>query len=237
MSEPITSVRLAGVSKVFGAVRALSPTTLTLGAGEVVAVLGPNGAGKSTLLSVLSLLTRPTSGQVLINERHAVAQDTCRIGLLAHAPLVYPELTARENLRFFGKLHGIDALETVVREAESAMEISEFAADRPARVLSRGQLQRLALARALLHRPNLLLLDEPASGLDASSVTLVGRAVQAVREQGGMAVLVTHEPLIAAQLATRAVILVKGRARVDAASPGDVEAWRKLYFETVGGAS
>jgi heme exporter protein A len=237
MSEPIVSVRLEGVSKVYGAVRALAPTTLNISRAEVVAVLGPNGAGKSTLLSLLSLLTRPTGGRVLLNDRPARSEDSCRMGLLAHAPLVYPELSARENLLFFGRLHGVEPLEEAVREAEASMQLGEYAEDRPARVLSRGQLQRLALARALLHRPELLLLDEPAAGLDAKSVALVTRAVEEVRGRGGMALLVTHEPHLAAEIATRAVIIVKGKVKVDAPSPGEVGKWRQLYLEATGGAA
>lgn len=235
MSEPIRAVRLESVTKVFGAVRALAPTTLEVRPGEVVAVLGPNGAGKSTTLSLLSLLSKPTSGKVLINGREASSEATARIGLLAHQPLVYPELTARENLQFFGQLHGLKDLQRVVSEAEQEMDLREFAADRPARVLSRGQLQRLALARAMLHQPDLLLLDEPAAGLDAGAMSLVGRAVAQVNQRGGMALLVTHEPHVAAQLATRAIVIVKGRVRVDTASPGGVEEWRQLYADAVGG--
>ncbi|MBW2277099.1 MAG: ATP-binding cassette domain-containing protein [Deltaproteobacteria bacterium] len=238
MGGTITSVRAEKLTKLFGPVGALRALDVEVKAGEVLAVMGPNGAGKSTLLGLLSLTTRPTRGRVLIDDRPARPSDPelrRRIGLLSHQPLVYPDLTGHENLVLFAKLHQLDDPDRSATAAAERFAPEGFFADQPARVLSRGQLQRLALARALLAEPDLLLLDEPAAGLDANAVQRIEQALATHRDQGRVAVLVTHEPELAAAVATRALLLSRGRIAADEPAPEDASGWRDLYISALGG--
>jgi len=234
----LESVRLAGVTKVFGAVRALFSVGFEARRGEVIAVMGGNGAGKSTLLSILALMARPTRGTVSFDGRPAGPADPAartRIGLLSHQPLVYPDLTGRENLRLFAGLYGLPDAAGAVADVERRLELALFVADRPTRVLSRGQLQRVALARALIHSPDLLLLDEPAAGLDSTAVARIEECLSEHAARGGIAVMVTHEPELAARTANRAVMLVAGRLVADVPAPEGAEGWRTLYRSAVEG--
>lgn len=238
MSARISSVRLEHVTKVFGAVRALAGVTLEIGAGEVVAVMGPNGAGKSTLLGILARTGLPTRGRLLVNREEVRGVDPelrGRIGLLSHRPLVYPDLTGKENLLLFARLHGLRDPRAAVTRLVEELALGDFASDRPTRVLSRGQLQRIALARALVADPDLLLLDEPAAGLDSAAVARIGAVLLALRERGGLAVVVTHEPEVASRVATRAVMLRRGAIAADEPAPGTADLWRALYVRTVEG--
>ena len=176
----------------YGERTALSDVSLTLPAGSTLVVFGPNGAGKTTLLRVLATLLRPHSGQVRVlgasipDEAWAVRG---RVGLLGHEPLLYRELTARENLRFHARLHGVD--DERVREVLDALGMSARAAE-PLRTLSRGMVQRVAVARAVLHDPELLLLDEPHSNLDPAAIELVTPLIGAA--SGRTRVICSHDP-------------------------------------------
>lgn len=238
MSGPLQSIGTVGLTKLFGPVGALKSVDLSVGAGEVLAVMGANGAGKSTLLALLSLTMRPTRGQVLFDGEPVRASDPDvrrRIGLLSHQPLLYPDLTGRENLALFARLYGLDQPRRAIARAAERFDLGDFLGDRPTRVLSRGQLQRLALARALIADPELLLLDEPAAGLDAHAVARIETALADLRTRGGIAVLVTHEPELAAAVATRALLLARGRVTADEPAPGDSNSWRELYVSALGG--
>lgn len=233
----IQSVAVAQVTKLYGAVRALAGVSLTVNAGDAVAVMGANGAGKSTLLNLLALRTRATRGSVLFNGAPSEADRPGwrgRIGLLSHEPLVYPDLTARFNLLLFGRLYGIQGVETRVAKLIRELRIGSYADDRPTRTLSRGQLQRVALARALVSDPELLLLDEPAAGLDRQAVDRIEWAVDQLLDRGGMAVVVTHDPEVAHRVANRALMLQRGRVASDGEAPPDVDGWRALYFNAIG---
>ncbi len=232
MIDRITTIRIEGITKMFGAVRALTNVTLEIGEGEVVAVMGKNGAGKSTFLSVLSLSMRPSRGQILFNgtpARALMPDIYSKIGLLSHAPLVYPDLTCRENLLLFAGLIGLESPAKRVADLEATMGMNEFAADRPARVLSRGQLQRVSLSRALLSEPDLLLLDEPAAGLDREATGRIRDAIEALTKRGGMAVVITHEPALASSIASRAVMIRRGTVIADETAPDELEGWQSLY--------
>jgi len=238
-ARTLTSVAVEGAVKLFGPVRALAGVGLQLRAGDVAAVMGQNGAGKSTLLAILSLTARPTRGSVSFDgERVRFGDPEARrlVGLLSHQPLLYGDLTGAENLRLFASLYGVD-VDGAVRAVSERLDLGRFASDRPVRVLSRGQLQRVALARALVSRPRLLLLDEPAAGLDRAAIDGIAEALEAHREEGGIAVVVTHEPELAARVATRAVILRDGRIAADTAAPDGADGWRALYREAAEGVS
>jgi heme ABC exporter ATP-binding subunit CcmA len=204
----------------FGRRAALRGVSFRLRAGEVVGLLGPNGAGKSTLLSVLATLVRPTSGRVTYGVLDAATDDAAirrEIGFLGHELGVYPELTARENLQFFGTLCGVP---DVTGAAARALARAGLAgrADDPVSSYSRGMRQRLGLERVLLHGPRLVLLDEPFTGLDdASNALLVGR-LRELRDAGAMILLATHDLDLVDGLIDRALVLVDGR--LDELSPG-----------------
>ncbi len=219
MSFDFQEVSVRGVVKLFGATRALAGVDARFVAGAVTVIEGPNGSGKSTLLSVLSLLTRPTRGEVRFGDR--VAQDSAelraRIGLVGHAGLVYPDLNASENLTLFASLYGVDGVAARIADLRERFGLGDWA-ERPARTYSRGQLQRLSLARALMHRPRLLLLDEPSTGLDHTSTDRLADAIQHEVKAGAIAVLVTHDPVFAARLANHTVRLERGRV-AEAAPP------------------
>ena len=206
-------VTAAGVSRVFGRRYALRKVSLTLHAGEIVGLLGPNGAGKSTLLGVLATLVRPSSGEVRYGDRLGRDSDAtlrARLGLLAHELQVYPELTARENLEFFAGLYG---LESVAARAEEALTRAALVdrADDVVLGFSRGMRQRLALERALLHRPRLVLLDEPFTGLDEASSRALGDRLRGLKEDGGIVLLATHDLDLVDGLIDRAMMLRAGR--------------------------
>lgn len=223
---PILEVR--GLTRRFGPRTALDGVDLDLRQGESLAVFGPNGAGKSTLLRLLSSGLRPSSGSIRFDGRPARGDDPglrARIGLLSHQTFLYDELTARENLRFFAALHGLpDAADRsdglLVEVGLSGRE------DDPVRSYSRGMQQRLALARALLHRPALLFLDEPFSGLDPAAGAAMRGTLGRFRESGGTTLLTTHDVEEGLTLCARWIFLFRGRI-VDS-GPSDPEERQRL---------
>lgn len=227
-------ITLTDVSRHFGRRRALGRVSLTARSGDIVGLLGPNGAGKSTLIGVLATLVAPTSGDVRYGSqtsRQAPPALRGRIGLLAHDLHLYPELSARQNLAFFAQLYGIDG-----REIVDAALASAGLADRGDDAVSgfsRGMRQRLALERALLHRPRLVLLDEPFTGLDDHAVDLVAGRLRRLAAAGAIVLLATHDLDLADGLVTRVMLMREGRIIADeAAAPG----LRAQYRAMIGAA-
>jgi heme exporter protein A len=186
------ALEVEGLARHYGDREALSDVSLQLHEAETLVVFGPNGAGKSTLLRVLACLLRPHAGRVRVLGSELPRDGWAvrgRVGLLAHEPLLYRELSARENLRFHARLH--DVGEERVQEVLEAVAMHERA-DEPLRLLSRGMVQRVAVARAVLHDPPLLLLDEPHSHLDPAAVELVAPLIGAV--SGRTRVIASHDP-------------------------------------------
>jgi heme exporter protein A len=202
-----------GLRREFGGIPVLAGIDLTVDAGELVVLLGANGAGKTTLLRVLATLLRPSGGTLrLFGEdasRHPPAARR-RVGHVGHESACYPDLTGRENLRFYAELHGVPDPESRITELLRWAGLEE-AARRAVRVYSRGMVQRLALARALLHGPELLLLDEPFSGLDPSASARLQSLLAELRRSGHAIVLSTHDVERVAAIATRVAILHRGR--------------------------
>jgi heme exporter protein A len=202
-----------GLRREFGGIPVLAGIDLTVAAGELVVLLGANGAGKTTLLRVLATLLRPSGGTLrLFGEdasRHPPAARR-RVGHVGHESACYPDLTGRENLRFYAELHGVPDPESRITELLRWAGLEE-AARRAVRVYSRGMVQRLALARALLHGPELLLLDEPFSGLDPSASARLQSLLAELRRSGHAIVLSTHDVERVAAIATRVAILHRGR--------------------------
>lgn len=228
-----TCLRVEEVTRHFGRRRALAKVSFTCEAGSITGLLGPNGAGKSTLLSILATLAAPTAGQVRYGDATATTHGAAvrgRIGALGHDLYLYPELTARENLRFFAKLYALDAVDGRVDEALARAGLSDRGDDLVSG-FSRGMRQRLALERALLHEPRLVLLDEPFTGLDdASTQTLVGR-LRAWRDRGAILLVTTHDLDVIDGLLDQAVFLRDGR--VSGIERGSVTGLRGLYRERV----
>jgi len=210
------------VSRHFGRRKALSNITFTARAGTILGLLGPNGAGKSTLLAILSTLLQPTSGRVryggarlkdeedATNTERDAAALRGRIGMLGHDLYLYPELTARENLAFFAALYGERDAGVAADGALSRAGLSDRAHD-PVASFSRGMRQRVALERALIHRPRLLLLDEPFTGLDEASVGALLRRLRELREEQAIVVLATHDLDVAEGLFDEVVFIRDGR--------------------------
>jgi heme exporter protein A len=224
----VTALSLRGVTRRYGERTALAAVTLTLPAGQTLAVLGPNGAGKSTLLRVLATLLAPHAGKLEVLG-HPLPQESWavrgKIGLLGHEPMLYRELTARENLRLHAKLHGV-RLERVGELL--ALVALERRADEPLRTLSRGLVQRVAVCRTLLHEPELLLLDEPRANLDPAACEIVEPLIG--RASGKTRVLVSHDPARALLEADLVLGLARGRtAFLDAPAQLDPQGVAELY--------
>lgn len=220
-------IRATGLVRRFGLIRALDQVSLEVTAGELVLLLGANGAGKTTLLRAFAGLVRPLRGRVEVSGRDVHADPGARgsVGFLSHHAMVYDDLTPRENLRFHAALHQLDGAE---REISVALDLVGLTgrADAPARGFSRGMLQRLALARADLHRPPLLLLDEPFTGLDPVAAEALRQRIGTWRADGRGIVAVTHDPAALWDLATRVVVMQRGRVVHDAARAGELAVFR-----------
>ena len=192
----IDRVRIAKLVKRYGSERALAGVSLELRAGSMCAVLGHNGAGKTTMVGIVSTLVRQTGGEVVYESggKQLAGADVRReIGLLAHASLCYGELTAVENLELFAGLYDVDGSAAAIAKLLDRVGLDPRARDRAARTYSRGMLQRLALARALLSRPSLLLLDEPFTGLDRGGALALGEELGHLKAEGTIVVVVTHD--------------------------------------------
>lgn len=222
--------------RAYGRRRALDGVSFTVAAGECLALFGPNGAGKTTLLRVLAGLLRPTSGSVRVAGIRLPGGEAARaqVGLISHQSLLYPALTARENVRFAAQLHGVPDPDGAALRALEALRIADRA-DAPVRALSRGMQQRVSIARAIVHDPALLLLDEPYTGLDEIGARALTRVLRERRDAGAALLLVTHNLAEGLALATHAAILRAGRfVRHEARSAIDAAAYGDLYRELVG---
>jgi ABC-type multidrug transport system ATPase subunit len=206
-------VAIEDVSRTFGRRRALSHVKIDAVAGDVIALLGPNGAGKSTLLNILSSLMRPTSGAVRYGDVTAEGVGDKlrgRIGFLGHELFLYSDLSARENLTFAARLYGLRDVTGTVERGLVRAQLADRADDRVGG-FSRGMRQRLALERALLHQPRLVLLDEPFTGLDDRSADALIDRIKELGRTGAIIFAATHDFDYAARIATRAACVIRGR--------------------------
>lgn len=211
----IESIDVSKVTKRYGRHRALADVEVSLRRGSLCALLGPNGAGKSTMLGLVSTLVRPTKGQVIYRSKDGElkggAELRRHIGMLSHEPLVYGQLTAVENLHFWGGLYGVSELSKRATELLEIVGLEDKARDRPASTYSRGMLQRLALARALLHEPSVLLLDEPFTGLDRTGAAALQKTLKVAKEDGRLVLVVTHDLESIAEHTDHVVVLKRGK--------------------------
>ena len=215
-------LRFVDVSRNFGRRRALNRVSLSAAAGTITALLGPNGAGKSTLLSIAATLIRPSAGRVEYGTADAATSGRelrARIGLLGHDLYLYQELSAAENLRFFARIYDLDGVE---RRIDAALDRAGLADRRDDAVagFSRGMRQRLALERALLHGPRLLLLDEPFTGLDDSAREALRTRLRTARDGGAIVLLTTHDRAAVDGLTDAAITLIDGRLAAPRLCPG-----------------
>lgn len=204
-------IEAENLRKTFAWTPVLNGVSCRIGVGEVLSVFGPNGAGKTTFLRLLATLLKPSDGILRLFQRapHDPAVRR-RLGFLGHDSFLYPDLTPIENLTFYGRAYGLSDLETRINTALEQIGLRDWG-NTPVRTFSRGMEQRLALARALLHEPDLLLLDEPYTGLDSRGVTTLQTTLMRAKEQGKTVVLTTHDFALGLELCDRALILHRGR--------------------------
>jgi ABC-type multidrug transport system ATPase subunit len=224
-------VAVDDVSRVFGRRRALSRVSLRVETRQIAGIQVPYGAGKSTLLGILATLLRPTTGRVRYGEATAAHGATlrARIGVLGHDLFLYPELTARENLEFFAGAHGLRNPRVAAEQALAQAGLDDRADD-PVSTFSRGMRQRVALERALIHQPRLLLLDEPFTGLDDASAAALLRRLRALRDSGAMVDVATHDLDLADGLLDQALFLRDGRPAASVPRP---ERLRSTYQDVM----
>lgn len=224
------------LTKVFGDRKALDKVSIEVPEGAFLSIFGPNGAGKTTLVRTLATLSRATSGTALVAGFDAKEEpDKVRehIGLISHNPMLYPDLTAMENLMFTAQLYGVVNAEERVRELLRAVELDHRRFD-VVRTFSRGMTQRLSIARALMNDPDVVFLDEPYAGLDPHAVEIFDGLIEQLRD-GRTFIMVSHDLQKGFDVCTHALVLARGCV-VSYAPKEDIdfEQFRQLYRETVG---
>jgi heme exporter protein A len=206
--------------KRFGPKTVLNNLTFQVADGEFVAIVGPNGAGKTTLLRILSSLSRPTLGEITVAGYKLPSQAAKvrqRMGVVSHLPLLYEDLTARENLVFYGRMYDIPDPTVRVNQVLELVGLSNRARDL-VRTFSRGMQQRLAIGRAVLHDPEVLLLDEPHTGLDQDACNMLDKVLRDVAIQGRTVVMTSHDFVRVQNLANRFDVLSRGKIIASAKS-------------------
>jgi heme exporter protein A len=230
------AVEVRDLTRAFGVRRALDGVSFELPRGAFLSVFGPNGAGKTTLVKVLTTLLNATSGEARVLGLDVVADAVelrRHIGLISHNPLLYPDLTAEENLLFFAEMYGVSEPAERVRELLVSVELDHRRLD-VTRTFSRGMLQRLSIARALLHRPEVLFLDEPYSGLDPHAMDILDNLIAQIRGNHTF-VMISHDLDKGLELCSHALILARGEVVLfEPIEALDVAAFRDTYRSTVG---
>jgi len=205
-------IKVRGLVKRFGLKTVLSDVDLDVQPGEFVALLGPNGAGKTTFLRILASLSHPSMGEVSVAGHrlpHQAAAVRARLGVVSHVPLLYGDLTAEENLQFYGRLYSIGDLSRRVSEVLAMIGLEARRRDL-VRTFSRGMQQRLAIGRAVLHDPDVMLFDEPHTGLDQDASAMLDGVLRSVAAQGRTVLMTSHDLARSEALATRFDILSRG---------------------------
>lgn len=230
------AIETHGLTKVFGDRKAVNDVSISVPEGAFVSIFGPNGAGKTTLLRMLSTLARPTSGRASvlgIDLKEGADEARARIGLISHNSMLYPDLTAEQNLMLYARLYGVVDPEKRVMDLLSAVELKHRRYDAVG-TFSRGMTQRLAIARALVHDPCVVFLDEPYSGLDPHAMEIFDELIGSVRE-GRTFVMVSHDLRKGFEMCTHALVLAKGKVVEYAPKEElDWDSFEKLYRSTVG---
>ena len=224
------------LSRTFGARKALDAVSFEVPEGAFLSIFGPNGAGKTTLLKVLATLTVPSKGKATALGLDVVEEAVElreRIGFISHNPLLYPDLSAEENLEFFAEIYCLPDAHDRIRELLTAVELDHRRLDL-VRTFSRGMLQRLSIARALLHRPDIIFLDEPYSGLDPHAMDILDSLIAQIRSHHTF-VMVSHDLSKGLELCSHALILARGKVVMfEERDRIDEEQFAATYRETVG---
>ena len=232
----MNAVEVKHLSKVFGTRKAVDDVSFELPEGSFLSIFGPNGAGKTTLLRVLSTLARPTSGEAFvagIDVREEPDEAREHIGLISHQSMLYPDLTAEENLLLYARLYGVEDPEARVTELLDAVGLAHRKLDL-VRTFSRGMTQRVSIARALVHDPDVVFLDEPYSGLDPHAVEIFDELIESVRGDRTF-VMVSHDLAKGFAMCTHALVLARGRIVAFAPKAElDYDEFAGLYRDTVG---
>lgn len=233
-SHPIIQVQ--ELRKNFGFLQALSGVSFNLNKGDFLTIFGPNGAGKTTLIKILTGLMRPTSGSAIIDGFDALEGNSIlrsRIGVISHATCLYPDLTALENLLFYAKLYGLDDPEERANKSISASGLQLRRHD-PVRIYSRGMQQRLAIARATLHDPSVLFLDEPFTGLDLTATNGLKNKLHDLHKDKRTLIMTTHDISCGLEMCDKVAIQNKGKFLfLESIDRIDRESFETLYTETL----
>jgi heme exporter protein A len=236
-SEQDHMVRMTGVTKRYGKITALRGIDLQLARGRCLGIFGPNGAGKTTLLRMLSTLGRPSSGTIMVAGCDAIREaEKIRplLGVLSHRTFLYGHLTGFENLQFYGRMFRVRSLVDRIHEVLEAVRLGQYA-QQLVRTYSRGMQQRLAIARAILHRPQLLLMDEPYTGLDQHAALQVQSLLKKLLLSQCTIIVSTHNLQRGLELCDEIVIQSRGRIVHHAPASGlDAYAFERLYADHVG---
>ncbi len=237
MREPqSTVIAVSGLTKTFGNLYALRNLSFSLNKGEFLTIFGPNGAGKTTLIRILSTITKASSGEIKFADL-SFEDDSEKIrrqiGVIAHQTFLYENLTAEENLRFYGKLYDVENLtrkiETILSQVGLELRKKDFV-----RTFSRGMQQRLAIARAMLHEPSILLLDEPYTGLDQHASGMLTIWLNRLRSSEQTILMVTHDLEQGMELADRIAILVNGQLVFNQEQREiNLKKFRQTYYDLV----
>jgi heme ABC exporter ATP-binding subunit CcmA len=239
MTPTSPAVEASGVRRSFGRRRAVDGVDITLNAGDCLALFGPNGAGKTTLLRVIAGLLKPTAGSVRVAGRSLREDSAARgqVGLISHQSMLYGALTARENVEFAARLYGIADARGAAMRALERIRVADRA-NAPVRSLSRGLQQRVSIARATVHEPSVVLLDEPYTGLDAAGAAALTDMLRRLRSSGASLVLVTHSVEEGLDVASEAAIMLGGRiVRRDACATLDAQSYVATYRSLALGAA
>lgn len=240
MRNPVQTnlaIHTQGLAKRYGNQPVLRGIDLDLPWGEVLSLFGPNGAGKTTLVRLLAGLARATTGSIRIGGLDPERKGTDvrhMLGVVTHQTFLYDELTARENLRFYARMYALTNVDERIEEVSANLGSTSYL-DARVRTLSNGMQKRVSLARAVLHHPRLLILDEPEAGLDQEGLELVESLLGAHRAQGGSAIVTTHNVERGLSIADRVIILSGGRISYDEqAGPLEAISFRETYRERTG---
>ncbi len=238
-NDNVPLIDVGSVVKRFGRVTAVDNVSFRVNSGEALSLFGPNGAGKTTLLRMIAGLVKPTAGSITIDgyplDTH---HDSVRgaIGYISHQSLTYDQLSARENLMFFANLYGVANRDDVVDGLLNEVGLYSRADD-VVRTFSRGMKQRLSIARAIVHGPKIVLLDEPFTGLDQHAAEMLRRTLARLSGEKRTIVMITHNLTVGIAMSTRVAVQVAGKIMLDKATKDiDKDEFREMYFNTVGEA-
>jgi heme exporter protein A len=230
----IFAIDIQGLTKIFGARLALRGIDLKVKHQEFLAILGPNGAGKTTLIKVLATIMNPSSGKVIIdglNLKDNALEIHRRIGVVTHQTFLYSTLTAYENLEFYGRMYDVASRKERILEVVEMMGMTSRLHDR-VDTFSRGMQQRLSIARALLHKPSIMLLDEPETGLDQQATAMLWKTLQSNSGEKPTIMMITHNLERGLELCNRHIILAKGKIVYDESSQSlNLANLKQAYYE------